>query len=63
MYHWHWTDAPADNIPRPASRHAAATGNGARHLARRPDDPAARAVQVALDRRDNGGAAAVTCGE
>ena len=54
MYHWHWADAAADNSHQPASRPAdhAASRNGrpVRHLA-----PAARAVQVALDRRDNGG--------
>lgn len=53
MYPW---DSRADS-PRtrpPAPRDGEADGAG------QTDDPATRAVQVALDRRDNGGDAAVT---
>jgi hypothetical protein len=63
MYHWHRMDAAVDTIRRPASRTAVRSGDRERRTARRGDGPAARAVQVALDRRDNGGAAAATCGE
>ena len=58
MYHWDRsaaaTEDAADTGRARASHRAAATGSGpARARARRA--PAAQAVQVALDRRDNGG--------
>jgi len=62
MYHWDQPDPAAGNgTERPARRADAAdrprhqvNGDGCAGLTARPA-PAARAVQVALDRRDNGG--------
>jgi hypothetical protein len=58
MYHW---DRPApvtedtgETSRAHASRQAAANGAGRAHAWAGPP-PAAQAVQVALDRRDNGG--------
>jgi hypothetical protein len=52
MYPW---DARADGPRTPAPRNSPDSGNGSEST---PQDPATAAVQVALDRRDNGGDAA-----
>jgi hypothetical protein len=58
MYHWDGpapaTEDTAETSPAHASHRAAANGAGRAH-ARAGQPPAALAVQVALDRRDNGG--------
>jgi hypothetical protein len=71
MYHWHRIDAAADDAarhapgtatstaPRGAAPHTGGPGTGLSA----PGGPAVQAVQVALDRRDNGGDLAATRGE
>jgi hypothetical protein len=58
MYHWDRsapvTEDAAEASRARASHQAAANGAGRAH-ARAGQPPAAQAVQVALDRRDNGG--------
>lgn len=58
MYHWDQsapaTEDTADTSRARASYRAAANGSAKEH-ARAAQAPAAQAVQVALDRRDNGG--------
>ncbi len=58
MYHWDRsapaTEDAADTGRASTSHRAAANGSGTAH-ARAGRPAAARAVQVALDRRDNGG--------
>jgi hypothetical protein len=58
MYHWD-RSAPATEDTAEASRahtsHPAAANGAGRAHARGAQPPAAQAVQVALDRRDNGG--------
>ena len=58
MYHWD-RSAPATEDTAEASRahtsHQAAANGAGRAHARGAQPPAAQAVQVALDRRDNGG--------
>ncbi len=56
MYRW---DQPARSGERPAPAPASARRDDADGGPRRPDE-AARAVQEALDRRDNGGATAAS---
>jgi hypothetical protein len=53
MYHWD-RSAPVTEDAETSRAHAASNGAGTEH-ARAGQPPAARAVQVALDRRDNGG--------
>jgi hypothetical protein len=53
MYHW---DRPAPNEDAAETSRARPASNGAgRARARASRPPAAQAVQIALDRRDNGG--------
>ena len=58
MYHWD-RSAPVTEDAAEASRghasHRAASNGAGRARARAGRPPAAQAVQVALDRRDNGG--------
>jgi hypothetical protein len=70
MYHWHRIDPAADDSARTATAPTSRTGTPASTGIAGPDGtvvptgavpaprtggPAARALQVALDRRDNGG--------
>jgi hypothetical protein len=58
MYHWDRSASAAEDAAEPSRAHAGnqAAANGARGArARAGRAPAAQAVQVALDRRDNGG--------
>jgi hypothetical protein len=52
MYHWD-RPAPTEDAAETSRAHAASNGVGRARRASRP--PAAQAVQIALDRRDNGG--------
>ena len=54
MYHWD-RYAPVTEDAAETSRARAASNRAGRARARASQPPAARAVQVALDRRDNGG--------
>ena len=55
MYHWDRSATEDTETSRArASRQAAANGSGRAHAGARRS-PAAQALQVALDRRDNGG--------
>ena len=58
MYHWDQsapvTEDTGETSRAQASHQAAANGSGRAHAWAGPP-PAAQAVQVALDRRDNGG--------
>ena len=62
MYPWHRADAAADDARHPRPRGGGGTGAPARTATSRRAHPggvpAARALQVALDRSDNGGEAA-----
>ncbi len=57
MYRWNAPAGSRDSAAPPAPERRSEAGNGQVH--RRPAE-AARAVQEALDRRDNGGAAAAS---
>jgi hypothetical protein len=54
MYHWD-RSAPATEDAAETSRAHAASNGARRAHARASQPPAAQAVQIALDRRDNGG--------
>jgi hypothetical protein len=54
MYHWDQSAPVTEDAAETSRAHAASNGAGREH-ARAGQPPAARAVQVALDRRDNGG--------
>jgi hypothetical protein len=53
MYHWD-RPAPTEDAAETSRGHAASNGAG-RARARASLPPAAQALQIALDRRDNGG--------
>jgi hypothetical protein len=59
MYHWDQPDQAALNGAQRPSRPARGTRHPRRPVHGAPAGPAAQAVQVALDRRDNGGDSSV----
>ena len=54
MYHWDRPAPVTEDAAETSRAHAASNGVG-RARARAGQPPAAQAVQIALDRRDNGG--------
>jgi hypothetical protein len=54
MYHWDRSAPVTEDATETSRAHAASNGAG-RARARAAQPPAAQAVQIALDRRDNGG--------